>query len=67
MQQKLLEKRQCIFRFGEKAKNILQEAHGPLAHLKKQFKSINTYDYHNVDEEKKKPIIYFLRIEWFFI
>ena len=26
-----------------------------------------TYDYHNVNWKKKKPIIYFLRIEWFFI
>ena len=40
---------------------------GHIAHLRKQFKSLNTYDYHNVDYEKKKPIIYFMRIEWFFI
>ena len=26
-----------------------------------------THDYHNVNWEKKKPIIYFIRIEWFFI
>ena len=25
---------------------------GHIAHLRKQFKSINTYDYHNVDKEK---------------
>ena len=25
-----------------------------------------THDYHNVNWEKKKPIIYFIRIEWFF-
>ena len=40
---------------------------GHIAHLRKQFKSINIYDYHNVDEEKKKNIIYFMRIEWSFI
>ena len=40
---------------------------GHIAHLRKQFKSINTYDYHNIDKEKKKPIIYFMRIDWFFI
>ena len=40
---------------------------GHIAHLRKKFKSINTYDYHNVDSEKKKTIIYFKRIEWFFI
>ena len=36
---------------------------GHIAHLRKQFNSINTYDYHNGNWEKKKPIIYFLRIE----
>ena len=40
---------------------------GYIAHLRKQFKSINTYDFQNVDEEKKKPIIYFMRIECFFV
>ena len=40
---------------------------GHIAYLRKQFKSINTWLYHNVDQEKKKPIIYFMRIEWFFI
>ena len=40
---------------------------GHIAHLRKQLKSINTYDYHNVNKKKKKPIIYFMRIEWFFI
>ena len=28
---------------------------GHIAHLRKQFNSINTYDYHNVNWEKKKP------------
>ena len=40
---------------------------GHITHLRKQFKSINTYDYHYVGCEKKKNIIYFIRIEWFFI
>ena len=29
---------------------------GHIAHLRKQFKSINTYDYHNADKEKKRPL-----------
>ena len=29
-----------------------------IAHLRKQLNSINTYDYHNVNWEKKNPIIY---------
>ena len=40
---------------------------GHIAHLRKHIKSINTYDYHNVNLENKNPIIYFMRIEWFFI
>ena len=40
---------------------------GHIAHLGKQSNSINIYDYHNVNWEKKKPIIYFMRIVWFFI
>ena len=42
---------------------------GHNTHLRKLFeKSINTYDYHNVDLGKKKPlIIYFMRIGWLFI
>ena len=40
---------------------------GHIAHLRKQLNSINIYDYHNINWEKKKPIIYFTRIEWFFI
>ena len=39
---------------------------GHIAYLRKQFNSINTYDYHNVNWEKKTPIIYFMWIEWFF-
>ena len=37
---------------------------GHISHLRNhvQFKSINTYNYHN-----KKPIIFFMRIEWFLI
>ena len=31
---------------------------GHIAHLRKQLNSINTYDYHNVNWEKKNPIIY---------
>ena len=33
---------------------------GHIAHLRKEFKSINTYDYRK--EGKKKPIIYFMRV-----
>ena len=40
---------------------------GHIAHLRKQLKSINTYDYHRSDLEKEKPIIYFMKSEWFFI
>ena len=39
---------------------------GHIAYLRKQFNSINTYDYHNVNWEKKHPIIYIMWIEWFF-
>ena len=38
-----------------------------IAHLRKKFNSINTYDYLNVNWEKKKPFFYFLVIEWFSI
>ena len=38
------------------------------AHLRKQFKTINTYDYIiTMIKTIKKNIINFLRIEWFFI
>ena len=40
---------------------------GHNAHLRKRFNSTKTNDYHNVDLEKKKLIIYFMRIEWFLI
>ena len=39
---------------------------GHIAHLRKQFDSINQ-DYHNFNWENKKNIIYFIRIEWIFI
>ena len=38
---------------------------GHIAHLRKQFKSNNTYGY--IDEKKKKSIIIFMRIKWYFI
>ena len=41
---------------------------GHIAHLRKQFKSVNTYDYHKVDRKEikeNKPIIYYMRIKWF--
>ena len=44
-----------------------QEAHGPYHSPEKQFKSINTNEYQNVNYEKKKTIIYLIRIEWIFI
>ena len=37
---------------------------GHNAHLRKQFKSINSYDYHNVEEE---TYIYLMRTEWSYI
>ena len=40
-----------------------QEAHGP--HIFQINKHI--WIYHNIDKVKKKPIVYFMRIEWFFI
>ena len=30
---------------------------GHIAHQRKQFKSINTYVYHNVDKKKKKTLL----------
>ena len=41
---------------------LKQETIGHIAHPRKQFKSINIYNYHNL-----KPIIYCIRIEWFLI
>ena len=42
---------------------------GHIAHLRKQFISINTYDYiwlyHNIDLENKIHIISFMTIQWF--
>ena len=41
---------------------------GHIAHLRKQFKSINTYDYIiTLIKRRKKPIINFIRIYFFFI
>ena len=42
---------------------------GHNAHPRKQFKSINTYDYiiTLIKRRKKKPIINFMRIYWLFI
>ena len=38
-----------------------------IAHLRKQFKSINTYDYIiTLIKRRKKNIINFMRIKWFF-
>ena len=38
---------------------------GHIDHLRKQFKSANTYDYPKVDRKENKPIIYCMRIKWF--
>ena len=39
-----------------------------IAHLRKQFKSINTYDYIiKMLINREKNIIYSTRIKWFFI
>ena len=41
---------------------------GHIAHLRKQFKSINTYDYIiTLIKRRKKNIIKLMRINWFFI
>ena len=40
---------------------------GHIAHLRKQFKPINTYDYIITLIKRKKNIINFMRIYWFFI
>ena len=40
---------------------------GHIAHLRKQFKSINTYNYIiTLVKRRKKPIIILMRIKWFF-
>ena len=44
-----------------------QKDHGQHAHLRNQFKSIELWLYHNVELERRKPIISFfkfLMIEW---
>ena len=43
--------------YFKKNKKKKQEAHGP--QRSPSYKSINTYDYHNVHQEKKKPFNYF--------
>ena len=40
---------------------------GHIAHLRKQFKSINTYDYIKMLIKRRKKTINFMRIYWFFI
>ena len=40
---------------------------GHFAHLRKQFKSINTDEYIITLIKRKKKIIYFMKIKWFFI
>ena len=41
---------------------------GHIAYLRKQFKSINTYDYIiTLIKRRNKDIINFMRINWFFI
>ena len=40
---------------------------GHIAHLRKQFKSINTHDYIVTLIKRRKNIINFMRIYWFFI
>ena len=40
---------------------------GHIAHLRKQFKSINTYNYIiTLIKRRKKPVIILMRIKWFF-
>ena len=41
---------------------------GHIAHLRKQFKSINTFDYiKTLIKRRKKNVIKLMRINWFFI
>ena len=40
---------------------------GHIVHLGKQFKSMSTYDYIIMFIKRKKNIINFMRIYWFFI
>ena len=41
-----------------------QEAHGHIAHLRKQFKSINTYDLNTINKEKKNRTIFIFNENW---
>ena len=64
----LIKRKKNIISFLElNGSNCNKRPMGHIAHPRKQFKSINTYDYHNIDKEKEKPIIYFIGIKWFFI
>ena len=56
---RILNIKQCFFLMNKRPM-------GHIAHLRKQFKSINTYDNHNVDNEEKN-IIHLIRIPWFLI
>ena len=52
---------------GLLSKNINKRPMGHIAHLRKQFKSINIYDYIiTLIKRRKKNIIIFMRIKWFF-
>ena len=54
----------CIFYGGKSNKRPM----GHIAHLRNQFKSINTYDYIiTLIKRRKKTIINFMRINWYFI
>ena len=44
---RILNIKQCFFLMNKRPM-------GHIAHLRKQFKSINTYDNHNVDNEEKE-------------
>ena len=52
---------------GSLAVNDNKRPMGHMAHPRNKFKSINTFDYHNVEEEKKGTTNCFMRIQWIFI
>ena len=66
--QELLQRFRTRIFFSNLTFDNKQEAHGPHRSPDKQFKSINTYDYIiTLIKKRKKHIIDFRRINWFFI
>ena len=62
----ILKKKRKIMKF--RLQRVNKRPMGHIAHLRKQFKSINTYDYIiTLIKRRRKNIINFMRINWFFI